>query len=1258
VVISQLGGASMLSQLREGQTFKGYQILRKLNEGGMGEIWLAHQVNVKRDVAIKFIKPERANEPEFIRRFELEAELVARLEHPYIVPLYDFWREPDGAFLIMRYLRGGSLYEVFQTGAQPPQTVLHWLEQIASALSLAHQEHIIHRDIKPGNILLDDANSAYLADFGLAQHVDSESNLEASGSMGYASPEQLMGEATASSDLFSLGLVLYELLTGTKAFGGHDWLQRLMHEPLPRLSDTVTSLSDELDDVIQKATRKSPHERYTSAHDLLMAFKQAVSGNSPIVVHDTPEDLYAIALTAPNPYRGLQAFQEVDAANFFGRHTLVERLITRLNQPEQEARFLAVVGPSGSGKSSLVRAGLIPALRQGSISGSEHWFILDVFPGDRPFQQLEAELLRVAVNPPPTLLEQLTGEDGIGRAVKRVLPHDKQVELLLVIDQFEELFTLTPKAQRIAFLDALVNAISDPHSRLRVVVTLRADFYDRPLNYRILGDLLRKRTEVILPFSTDELRDAIVLPAENTGAQFEEGLVEQIAREIDGETGMLPLLQYALTELYEQRKGQMLTHAAYESFGGVAGALSRRAEETYAQFDHAHQETVKQVFLRLIALGEGTEDTRRRVWQHELSSIPRYQAIIDAYGMARLLTFDRDAESREPTVEITHEALIRNWQRLQDWMHDNRDEMRVQRRLTREAEEWQQANHDPGLLATGTRLIQYQTFVDTTNLIINDDERKYLDASFERQSAEVSRLERLIETANSASTQAQKNRRRALGAGIVAIIITLLAGILSTTALQQRADAEQGASTANAQVAIAGQTLTPIPPTLTRAANIVQDSTIQREISNVRAQAIIDVHLYDSAMAVANMNNLIALYPDEPEAYASRGYIYIMLESDADVVANYSQAIALDPNYAEYYIRRASAYQNLGEYQSALDDYDMAQSLEQDNEWLYTSRAFLHTELAQYDQALADLNRAVTLNPNDVTVYQLRGMVYGLLGQYDDALTEFDRALEIDPDNASVFELRGLVYHEIEQYDLALVDYTRALELNPRNAGVFAKRGEVYKDLEDYEQAIDDLSQAIALNPSDSPYYYERAHTYTFTEQFDLALADLNRFLEIEPQSVRGYYLRANIHAQQDDNASAIADYTRVIDLNPDYLDAYYMRGQIYYFTGQYEDALSNFDDVTEKVEANPDLSARAEVYWFRGNTYLNLEQYDRAIDDYSQGILLEPDNSALRWGRGNSYHALGDTAQAIADFREYERITGTLEPFMVDIITQYQADS
>jgi len=746
-----------------GRAIRGYTLGERIGSGGFGAVYRATQPLVEREVAIKIILPKYANHPEFIRRFEAEAQLVARLEHPHIVPLYDYWREPNAAYLIMRLLRGGNAQRLLQNGPLQPEVTLRILEQIGSALGAAHRAGIIHRDLKPANVLLDDDQNGYLADFGIAKYFSNPQTSETQvdgiiGASNYISPEQIRSEfVRPQTDIYCLGVMMYELLTGTAPFRGPTPIETMHHHltaPMPPLAANRSGLPKALDKVIERATAKDPFERYENVESLIADFRHAISAEWRVKTHETAPRPSVALTAADNPYKGLRAFNEFDATDFFGRETLTQQLLARLGEGGDLARFLMVAGPSGSGKSSVVKAGLIPALRRGGLPGSENWFIVELMPGANPFEELEAALLRVAINPPSSLLDQLREDKrGLLRAVNRCLPDDPAVELVMVVDQFEELFTLVQdEAIRLHLLDNLLTATLDEHSRVRIVLTLRADFVDRPLNYVDFGELIRQRAEFVLPLTADELERAIVSPAERVGLQIDEGVVSAIVRDLGDQPGTLPLLQYTLTELFEKREGNTVTKSAYQSVGGALGALGRRAEEVFAGLDKVSQNTARQLFLRLVTLGENVEDTRRRVLRSEIESLTKpenkgdlrgskeVQSVLDAFGKARLLTFDRDPSTRGPTVEIAHEALIRAWSRLQDWLAESREDLRIQWQLTLAAREWVNARRDPSFLATGARLARFEVFSAESDLALNEEERAYLNASIaERQGRESER---------------------------------------------------------------------------------------------------------------------------------------------------------------------------------------------------------------------------------------------------------------------------------------------------------------------------------------------------------------------------------------------------------------------------------------------------------------------------------------------------------------------------------------
>ncbi len=821
-----------------GNEIKGYELRELIGTGGFGAVYRAYQPIIGREVAVKVILPEYANAPTFIRRFETEAQLVARLEHPYIVPLYDYWRDPKGAYLVMRYLRGGSLTQLIrQNGPLSFERAGVMLNQIASALAVAHNDGVIHRDLKPDNILLDEAGNHYLSDFGIAKDIGRNNvNLTQTGTIigspAYLSPEQITGEdVTALSDVYSLGILLHYALTGEHPFPGKTptaMMIHQLHDPVPLLQSRRDDVTDHIEEVLQRTTAKDPSMRYISVMELALAYNRALresnASTSQIQRLMTTDGGLLMTGMAPheikNPYKGLKAFEEADNGDFFGREQLTERLVERLTPRGQDGvgeRLLVIVGPSGSGKSSVVKAGLIPALRHGAIVGndviasSQDWFYTEMVPGAHPMEEMEAALLRIAVNPPESLLHQLQEDErGLVRAVKRVLPDDNS-QLVILIDQFEEVFTLTEdNATRQHFLNSLMKAANEDRSRLRLILTLRADFYDRPLSYYEFGEMVRVHTEVVLPLGARELENAIILPARQIGVTLEAGLATAIADDVREQPGALPLLQYALTQLFERRDGSRLTLAAYDEIGGAMGALARRAEQIYQELNEVEQIAAQQMFLRLVTLGEGQEDTRRRILRTELHNLGdnvAMERVIATLGKQRLLTFDNDPQTREPTLEVAHEALIREWNRLRDWLDAAREDLRTQRRLNHATSEWLAQNRDDSFLASGSRLEQFAGLRDTPFVAMNQQEAAYVAESLNRKEAAVLAERERIAREEALEERAQQRMRWVLMvvsvAAVVATALAVLSGILFQRAQVQRALAEDNAQLAaiNAQEA-------------------------------------------------------------------------------------------------------------------------------------------------------------------------------------------------------------------------------------------------------------------------------------------------------------------------------------------------------------------------------------------------------------------------------------------------------------------------
>ena len=444
--------------------------------------------------------------------------------------------------------------------------------------------------------------------------------------------------------------------------------------------------------------------------------------------------------TTANPYKGLRPFTEADAEDFFGRERLVEELLAEV----AASSLLVLVGPSGSGKSSVARAGVLPAVRSGALDAVARWRVAVMVPGPHPFAQLEAALVTAIDTPDSGVAEAFRGDDlDLLRAALRVAPQEGD-RLLLVIDQFEELFLQTPEGrERQRFIRNLAEAVEDPHSRLHVVTLLRADMLERPMGDPRLGPLLTDALVHVLPLTPAELETACVAPAARAGVTIQPELATELVAEVAHRPAVLPMLQYTLTELFDRREAAAISLQDYRRLGGVQGVVARRAEATYGSLDDDARTVCRQVFLRLVAVGDGAEPAKRRAGRAELASLTVSEddvvTVLERFGATRLLAFDRDAASGEPTVELAHEALLRAWPRLRDWIQQSREDLRVQRSVSAAAAEWEAAARDEGYLLSGARLDRAEEWRHRPLALPTTAERAFIDASRERRERERTR---------------------------------------------------------------------------------------------------------------------------------------------------------------------------------------------------------------------------------------------------------------------------------------------------------------------------------------------------------------------------------------------------------------------------------------------------------------------------------------------------------------------------------------
>ncbi|WP_438031797.1 nSTAND1 domain-containing NTPase [Sorangium sp. So ce204] len=715
--------------LPPGTRLHHYEIIRELGHGGMGAVYLARDTKLGRRVAIKLMQRDR---PSFTERFIVEARNTARCSHENIVVIHDVSEFQGNPFIVLEYLKGQTLHALAAGGTMPVGRAVQLMVPVLRALACAHEHQIIHRDLKPDNIFVTESGAIKVLDFGISKLVH-ESELEPIvtamattvevlpparrltqrgaliGTLPYLSPEQWNGEELDyRSDLWAIGIILYQLLVGKHPLSPLSWEQLLLtgvlEQPMPSAHDASVAIPPALADVIDGCLQKHRDKRIPSATDALAALERLLPGREGRELGD-----------AESPYAGLTAFQEADANRFFGRSRDIATVIARL--PEHP--LIGIVGPSGVGKSSFVRAGVIPALKH---SGDE-WESFVVRPGRQPVAALVRMLATVARdrNADTTdaadiadgdegghlrdLASRLGSEPGFLGASLRERARKRGCKIALFVDQFEELYTLTPDAkERLKFTQALLSVADDPTSPLRVILSIRSDFLDRVAEDGQFMAELDKALYFLVQPDREGLREAIVRPAELVGYRFEApSIVAEMLDQLEASAGALPLLQFAASKLWDGRDvaRKRLTQRAYQELGGVEGALASHANAVLSGLAPQEQTLVRAIFLQLVT----PERTRAIASVNELRELwhePEVmQRLIDELVDARLLVTQPGESEAGSLVEIVHESLIRSWPMLEHWLDEHAEDAPYLEQLDAVARQWDRKGRPNGLLWRG-----------------------------------------------------------------------------------------------------------------------------------------------------------------------------------------------------------------------------------------------------------------------------------------------------------------------------------------------------------------------------------------------------------------------------------------------------------------------------------------------------------------------------------------------------------------------------
>ena len=751
-----------------GYELLGYRVERLLGRGGMGVVYLAEDVRLRRRVALKLLAPSLAEDGRFRERFLAESKLAASLDHPCVIPIYEAGESGGLLFIAMRYVEGGDLKALLGDGSLTAERAVRVCAQVADALDFAHGRALVHGDVKPSNVLLDGRDHVYLADFGLTRRLGEMQGAEPGvlGTIDYAAPEQIRGEQVdGRADQYSLACLLYECVVGVPPFPRSTDAAVLfahLEEPPPAPAG--------LEVVMQTGLAKAPEDRYDSCATLVLAAAEALGivGGSQSRLRELPFLLAGVVC----PFKGLASFDRSDAEYFCGRETVVSEVVARL----ASSTLVGIIGPSGVGKSSLLRAGVLPALSAGVLPGSAAWRQVLVRPGAHPGAELSRAL----------------GGEELGAAVARLAPGERMV---VAIDQLEELFTnCESESERAAFLEGLAAAARDPDRRALVLGSLRADFYGRVASYPEFAQLLSGHHVLVGPMDRDELARAIGEPATRAGLEIEKRLLDALVSDVAGEPGALPLLSTMLLELWQARDGRTLRYESYSASGGVRGAVARLAERAFVELDERGRVVARGVMLRLVSDQDGVL-VRRRARLSELHQIHGADQVLAALTEARLVTVS-DGE-----IEVSHEALLQEWPRYRDWLEEDRVGRRLHAHLTTTAQEWDARGRDPGDLYRGARLAGAQAWAAEHRDLMTAVELDFLNASDHDAQREARRH----------LAQNRRLRRLAAGAGLL-FVLALAAGVFAEI---QRGSADQRRRTAQSlQLATSAQATLATDPEL------------------------------------------------------------------------------------------------------------------------------------------------------------------------------------------------------------------------------------------------------------------------------------------------------------------------------------------------------------------------------------------------------------------------------------------------------------
>jgi tRNA A-37 threonylcarbamoyl transferase component Bud32 len=738
--------------------FGPYSKVERLTEqGAMGVVARGYNAAFDRWELLKFMRPDLANKPEFIRQFFREGRVLAKLSHPNVVQVFAIYTLDGRACLAMEFLEGTSLAGEVAKERLPTSLWHELFLEAARGLAAAHDVGLLHRDLKPENLFVlrprgGAPKSLKVIDFGLAtadrsapKATKDDPALVAAMSGGtplYMAPELWRGEeATPRTDVYALGLSFFFALTGRVPFEANTVGQLAdaicSSEPFPDVRELRPDLPAPLARVLARAIEKTASARLSS-DELVAALVAAASAAR------------ARRVPGAGPYRGLVSYSAAERDVFFGRDAEVAEVLEHLRAESG----VVLVGPSGSGKSSLARAGVVPAIEEGALGGGVVYGSVLLEPRAHPIHSLAAALARRLGSAEKDVLAFLTATpERLGESLRAALPGEAGV--VIVVDQLEELATLSDSAEAHRFAVALGSILTVGAAPVRVVATLRADLMDRLFATPPLRALLTRGFYPVRPMGPDALEQAMVGPAVAAGYRLEDpSIVATVVSDVAKTASGLPLLSFAMAAWWEARDeaSRTLPTAAWRALGGLTGALTRHGDQVLGSMNEPSRRLAEQILLRLVS----ADRTRTRVARASLVD-PAAAGAGAAPVLERLLGAKLVHESGGE-LELAHDALITEWKTLRELLASAGEDRAFRERVAAASREWEAQGRPDGALWTGEQALRLARWFGATNVALGQLELAFALAVRRKET---------------------RSRRLARGALLVALVLVLTYGLIA-----------------------------------------------------------------------------------------------------------------------------------------------------------------------------------------------------------------------------------------------------------------------------------------------------------------------------------------------------------------------------------------------------------------------------------------------------------------------------------------------